>query len=467
MPKGRRAQLHLRFGDWVEALPALDEFVEIVAYHLEQACRLTREIARATIDPPIERAVHALSHAGERAEAREGLREAERFYARALDIVQEGSEAEIELRLRRAVVLQVLGQAQKALELLEPLVDEARAAGRLDLTCEALITLGIIDQRQGHPQQAQQHIEEALQLAFRAGERNLQVRAGYVLASVKGDIGRVDEALEDLGHAISIAEEIDDRALRVDGHLRMGFLLYAVGSLAAAEEQLTRCSSLAAELGSSRKEAMATLPLAVIKYLRGNVEEAERLGEQARAWLERTGDTYIQIQNLVALAQYSLARENPTLAEERLREALPLALSEGSWLAGDIYRFLTEALIRQGRIEDATDLVEFASRGLPLEQPYVQVALKLAEAALATARQDQASTVERYEDALDQLEQLDMRIDVSQVRIAYGRALRELGDFETAREQLELAREACIPMGATGLLAEVERELALVGSRAG
>ena len=56
MPKGRRAQLHVRFGDWVEALPTVaDEFVEIVAYHLEQACRLTREIARATIDPPIRR----------------------------------------------------------------------------------------------------------------------------------------------------------------------------------------------------------------------------------------------------------------------------------------------------------------------------------------------------------------------------------------------------------------------------
>src|SRR5205085_2819752 len=141
MPKGRRAQLHLRFADWTEALPTVaDEFVEIVAYHLEQACRLTREIARATIDPPIDRAVQALSRAGERAEAHEGMREAERFYARALGVVDEASEAAIELRLRRAVVLQLLGQAQKALELLEPVVEEARGAGRLALTCEALIS---------------------------------------------------------------------------------------------------------------------------------------------------------------------------------------------------------------------------------------------------------------------------------------------------------------------------------------
>jgi len=42
--------------------------------------------------------------------------------------------------------------------------------------------------------------------------------------------------------------------------------------------------------------------------------------------------------------------------------------------------------------------------------------------------------------------------------------LRELGDAGKAREQLELARDATVPMGATGLAAEVERELALVGA---
>jgi class 3 adenylate cyclase/tetratricopeptide (TPR) repeat protein len=467
MPKGRRAQLHLRFGDWVETLPALDEFVEIVAYHLEQACRLTREIARATIDPPIERAVHALSHAGERAEAREGMREAERFYARALDIVADGSEAALELRLRRAVVLQILGQAQKALELLESIADEARATGRLDLTCEALMTLALIDHRQGRPAEAQSRMEEALKLAVQAGHRRLQIKAGSALASVKGDIGRVDEALEDLSRAISIAEEIDDRGLRVVGHLRMGFLLYNVGDLAAAEAQLARCSSLAADLGSSRQEALATFPLALIKYLRGDLEDAERLAEQARAWLERTGDTYIQIQNLVALAQYALARDDATLAEERLREALPLALAEGSWLAADIYRFLTDALIRQGRVDDAAELVEFAARGLPAEPPHVRAAVLFAEAAVATAKGDAASAVAQYEEALAVVEELDMRIDLSVGRIAFGRALRELGDFDRAREELELAREACSSMGATGLAAEVERELALVGSRAG
>jgi tetratricopeptide (TPR) repeat protein len=190
------------------------------------------------------------------------------------------------------------------------------------------------------------------------------------------------------------------------------------------------------------------------------------LGEQARAWLERTGDTYFQIQNLVALAQYALARDDSSLAEQRLREALPLALAESSWFAADIYRFLTETLLRQGRVEDAAELVDFARRGIPAEQPYAQAAVKLAQAALAAANGNLTQTVEQYEDALALLEQLELRMDLSQARIAYGRALRALDDSEGAREQFDRAREACMKMGAIGLVAEVERELTLVGSRA-
>jgi tetratricopeptide (TPR) repeat protein len=205
----------------------------------------------------------------------------------------------------------------------------------------------------------------------------------------------------------------------------------------------------------------------LIKYLRGDLDEAERLGEQARGWLERTGDTYIQIQNQVALAQYALVRDDALLAEERLREALPLALAEGSWLAGDVYRHLTEALVRQGRIDDAEDLVEFAARGVPPDQPQMRVPIALAAATLATAKAESTLAIERYEEALGIFEQLEQAIDLAQARIAYGRSLRELGNVDNAREQLERARAACIEMGATGLAAQVERELELVGSRAG
>src|SRR5207253_10740878 len=94
IPKGRRAQLHVRFSDWVTILPgSADEFVEIVAWHLEQACRLSREVARSPIEPPLLQAAGALANAARRAEAREGLREAHRYCTRALDVLDQGHPA--------------------------------------------------------------------------------------------------------------------------------------------------------------------------------------------------------------------------------------------------------------------------------------------------------------------------------------------------------------------------------------
>jgi tetratricopeptide (TPR) repeat protein len=197
------------------------------------------------------------------------------------------------------------------------------------------------------------------------------------------------------------------------------------------------------------------------------LDEAEELGEKARAWLERTGETFFQIQNLIALAQYALARDDLQGAERHLRQALPSALEEGALEAMDIYRLLTEALVRQGRLADAAELAEFAGRDVVEENEYALAALRLAEAAVATAQRDAATAVTHYEEAIALLEQLEQHIEVSQARLTFGRALRDLGDVERAREQLELARDAWVAMGATGLVAEVKRELALVGSGAG
>jgi tetratricopeptide (TPR) repeat protein len=106
----------------------------------------------------------------------------------------------------------------------------------------------------------------------------------------------------------------------------------------------------------------------------------------------------------------------------------------------------------------------FATRGAAEEQSWARAYLLLAEATLAVARRERSQAVEWYEEAISLLEHLELQIDLSQARVSYGRDLRELGDLGGARKQLEQAREACVAMGATGLAAEAERELALVGS---
>src|SRR5204863_8728679 len=82
LPKGLRAELHVRCADWFAAREEHDAFAELRAYHLEQACRLARAIERSPVAAPTLAAAEALRVAAEKAERREGLEEADRFYAR-------------------------------------------------------------------------------------------------------------------------------------------------------------------------------------------------------------------------------------------------------------------------------------------------------------------------------------------------------------------------------------------------
>jgi tetratricopeptide (TPR) repeat protein len=443
--------------------------VEIVAYHLEQACLHARAVAHAPEPPPVDDAVEALVRAAEKAERREGTKEAQRFYERALDLVgAEAPASAVELRLRRSRILFAEGELQPAGEELAEIAEDAGRLGRVDVHCGALVVLANIAQIQGRPAEARDLLAAAEPLAAQIGDRRLQIRAAYTSAYVRGWAeGEVAEAVGELRRALAIAEELEDRALRIEGHLRTGTLLFNIGELAAAEEEFVRMVELGSELGSHRDEARATSLLAFIRYYRGDIQEAERLALQAQEWLDRTCDSYLQLQNFRNMAKYALARDDPELAENLLSEALPLALEGGGWLVIEIYRYLIEALVRQGRRDDAAELLAFAARNVPEDDGYARAALLLAEAIVATAGNEQAASTMAFAEALRLLEEQQLMIDLAEARIALARSLRAFGDSSGARTELERARATFARMDARTLLDEIDGDLAVVTEEAG
>jgi len=468
VPKGRRAELHVRFSDWVTFLPgSADEFVEIVAWHLEQACRLSREVARAPIEPPLLEAADALANAARRAERREGLHEAERYYTRALDVLGEAHpEVQLELRLRRADIMMMVGRLKEANDELVGVVEAAPRLGRADVECEAALLLGDIDQRQGRAAEAHRRLAEAQSLAAQTGNAYLKSKVAFVLAALVADFdAEHDRAVDSLRAGIATAEEIDDTPLVAEGHLRLAATLYNRGDLAGAETELRRCLDLARDLGSHRVEAEATSWLGIITYYRGDTDEGERLCRQARRWFERTGDTYFQVQNLVrGLAVFALADDRPDEAETWLREAVPVALQIGGWVVVEAYRYLVEALVAQERLDDARELVAFAARNLPEEDAYARSSLLMAEAIVATATGEAATASTAFSEALRLIEELDMPLEFAEARMMLGRSLSSVGDRMGARAELERARAIFVRLGATRRRDAIDRELAeLVG----
>src|SRR5204863_5613736 len=203
-----------------------------------------------------------------------------------------------------------------------------------------------------------------------------------------------------------------------------------------------------------------TYLLGFIKYYLGEQEEAERLAHQAEEWLERTCDTLFQVQNYRTLAIFALARDDLELAEARLREALPLALELGNWFVLDTYRYLVDVLVRSGRLDDAHALLEFADRDVSAEDQGSLAALRLAQAALATAARDRAAAVAGFEEATRLFYELNQPVDLGESCVSWGRALESFGDAEGAKEQLLRARLLFEQMGASGRVAEIDAALA-------
>src|SRR5579862_845698 len=468
VPKSRRASLHVRFVDWLGAHPAAgDEFVEIVAYHLEQSCKLAREVGRSEA-PPTERAVDALMRAAAKAERREGIREADRYYARALDLVGDEQSAQaLEVRLGRAGTLQMLGDLKQGDELLAHVVAGAGEIGRPDLQGKALLERSNIATKQSRAAEALRHVLEADAIASRCGDRGLQVRTIYRAAYIRSwfhDAGPA--AVPDMRRAVEIAEELEDRPLEIDVRTAVALVLYNVGDLAGAQAELERCFEVVGGVGALRDEARLSFLLALVRYHQGDLDDAERIALRAQDWLERTGDSYYQLQNLRTLSLCALARSDLDTAEQRLRRAIPLALEAGSILV-DIYRILIDVLIRQERLADARELAVFAFRSVPEEDAYARAAGLLIEASIRTVERRRDVAEQSFEEALRLLEEQRLPLDLAEARLAYGRALRGFGDDTSAGQQLARARADLVRMGARGLLDEIDHELAVLSEGAG
>ena len=182
---------------------------------------------------------------------------------------------------------------------------------------------------------------------------------------------------------------------------------------------------------------------------------------QARTWFERTGDSYFQVQNLISnLAIFALEDGRAEDAEAWLREALPLSLQIGGWVLLKTYWHLVEALVEQDRLDDARELVVFAARSVPEEDPQCPAWLSLGEALVATASGEPAAAAAAFAEAVRLFEELDYALDVAEARFALGRSLRAFGDVTGARVEFERARTIFVRLGADIRRDAIDRALA-------
>jgi len=362
MPKERRAELHERFAQWLEARPqAFPAIVdELLGYHLERAVRLRRELGESD---------EATSELAARASARlgaAGLRAAQRDDPSAASTLLERAAALVESDERaRGALLPVLGASLfeagrigQAITVLDEAIAHApearwRARARIErefVRLEAEARVGT--------ERARRVADEALPALERDGDDAGQCRAWYLRAQAAWIAGRVGDADDAWCEAAECARRAhDERELfRILG---MRATASVLGPL-PVDDAIRRCEEYRELVGASPVAvALMVNPLATLNAMRGEFELADGFLDEANEVLDQLGSMG-WVSHHEALVR--LLEGRPGLAEVPLREAVQrlAAMGDGELLATTL-AMLAQTVFAQGQLEEAKQLCRMAA----------------------------------------------------------------------------------------------------------
>jgi tetratricopeptide (TPR) repeat protein len=447
LPKKTRADLHERFAGWLDEVGVgLVEFDEIVGHHLEQACRYLEELGvngerarRLAV-----RASDRLADGGRGALARDDARSAATLLARACRL--RGDQD-----VRRAALLMELAEARFE-------ADDLR--------------------------RARDAAEEALELALELDDEHMVAlaRVQWLRARALIDPAFSNEvAIEELDSVTSALVRFADD----DGHAKalalQGLLLFFLGRTALAMQTYERAAAAARRAGNARLEAVAVVsgmgartygPTPVAEAIAFADLAAERLVDpnwrsfllQKRALLEAmrgdfdaARDCYRRCKELafeygLRLRQgvqtqdgawIELLAGDAAAAEREVREGYAiLAGLEETGFRSTNAAVLADALLTQGRIEEAADAAADALALTQADDATTLGTVRWVEAQIAALRGDFAGAIATAREAVALLERTDYVVQRSDALVALARVCEAAGEsgraVEAARSALEL-----------------------------
>ena len=411
IPKGRRAELHERFADWLGGRG--EELDEIVGHHYEQAYRCLAELGRPGDRGRalVGKAAEHLATSGLRANARGDTQGATNLLRRAVALLPPDDP-------RRLALLPVLGRA-------------LREAGHMELADSVLA--------------------EAVERAKAAGERGIAADAGVALADLRlhrtahTGVGRED-VLREVDVAIRVFEERGDeaglgRALCLAGKLR-----FWGGEATAAAEVFVRAARHSRDAGDRAEEA-ASLQYLIATMSRGPmpVDEALLRIEELRPRAELNRKLNIAL--LEASARLQAMRGRIDAARDLILRATTSAQELGLQIlldshtrpsAGSVELLAGDAVAAECALRLACEGMEragelgFLSSAVPL----------LVDALLEQGRDDEAlALTERWHvDRLTTPEDVDAQVGWRRVRAKVLARKGQLGEAERlGREAVAMA----------------------------
>jgi class 3 adenylate cyclase/tetratricopeptide (TPR) repeat protein len=473
LPKARRAELHARVAEWLSrwAGDRRDEFVEIEAYHLEQAVLLQLELTGQAEPVAHEAAVAALSRSAELALQREDNRAAESFADRCLALKPTPPMRRLEIEWLWLESLHHQGDLLRGREVGDRLAGEAAAIGRPDLEGRALLVksnsvwigLGVAE----GVEPARAVLERALGLLREAGDVRYEFETTMLLGYVGWWYGELEAAWTRWNEGVDLARRMGDPASEAEADVRLASVR---GSQGRHQEQaeLLRTANDLADRGSSRR-VRALVDRAYGDFLCSvvSLDEGSRLLERALPVLDEIGDREGYESALSALAYAEDLRGDPAAARALCEAALAVAREMGH--RGSIpeeERRLAEVLLELGEVEGAEVHALQGAETVSADDWFSVASTRkvLGQVRDAQGRDDEAIALLR--DATDVIEGTDYVAQRWEWYLALGEYFLRRGAADSAEPWLEKARAIALLHSSTSpILDHIERRAASARER--
>jgi DNA-binding SARP family transcriptional activator/tetratricopeptide (TPR) repeat protein len=413
------------------------------ALHASVAAAL-EELYRDRVDEVVDQLGHHYLRAGDGAGAirhlkrfawlsarRYALEDACRGYDQALVAVKQVTPAErersgLDIVLRKAFVLSIMGRQEEILELLRAHAVHVERVADPALSAEYHFRIGLTLFFLGQHGPSQLAAEKALREAEEVGDPELIGKALHVLSLGSFEGGRPEEGIAQASRAVGMLQRVQAEAWLGLAYHDLALNCVVAGALDAALDAAEKEDAVGRETQWPRLQALAGYVTAWVLALRG---DGERAIETARRSLE-------------------LARD-------------PMAAS----LIGGTLGY---ACLEQGDARSAVTLLEEAIERLkssPLRQGQVRHMAILSEAYLLAG--DVSRAREAAARALELSQSDGMRFNVGIAQRAAGRIASAAGELAEAERHLSRALETFAGSGASFEAARTRMDLAAVTVRRG
>ena len=354
MAKMLRAELHERFGSWLEENMGerISEVEEIVGHHLERAVLLLTELRPEDDHTRLlaQRAAERLASSARRAQGRADVRSASNLYSRACSLLPKRDPMRLRLLSELGTCQRLLGEPGRA----EAVMREAtELAGEIaDQGTAARARIGLIDfKTHSDPAyslaQGIAELEQVVRVLETVGHEEGLASAWEAIGSLRLWLGQAELGTEAYERSVAHARHAGTQWLAAQA-LRFTTSALVWGPC-PVREGIPRCEAIIEQVGGGYPRGA----LAALLAMNGETEEAEAVLARYRREVEDLGQVALgasaHFDAEVLLARGSLADTETMLSRgvatlQRLGETANLSTTAG---------YLANVLYQLGGYEDA------------------------------------------------------------------------------------------------------------------